>query len=81
MARKCQLTGKGPMSANKVSHSNRKTRTRKLANIQTKIIFIPEIGRRVRLRLSTSAIRTIDKIGLSAFLRKLGISAKKLKTF
>ena len=70
MARRCSLTGKRPLSGNKVSHSNRKSRRRQLPNLQTKRVFVPELSRFVRLRLSTRALRTIDKIGLMAFLRK-----------
>ena len=63
MSRKCELTGKGPVTGNKVSHSNIKTRTRWLPNLQQKKYTIPELGLTLRLKLSTSAIRTIDKVG------------------
>ncbi len=63
MSRKCELTGKGPTTGNKVSHSNIKTRTRWLPNLHQKKYLIPELGMTLRLKLSTSAIRTIDKVG------------------
>ena len=77
MARKCKLTGKGPLSGNNVPFSLKKTKRRFLPNIQTKKIFVPELGRHVRLRLSTRAIRTMDKKGgLMQYLRDEGLSLK-----
>jgi large subunit ribosomal protein L28 len=73
MARRCDLTGVGPMSGNRVSHSHRKTRMRQLPNIQDRRIFVPELGRFVRLRMSTRALRTITKKGLLKFLRDEGL--------
>ena len=71
MARVCDLTGKRRQVGNKVSHSNIKTKTKKQVNLQTKRVFDPETGKTIKLRLSTSAIRTLDKVGsLSKFLRK-----------
>ncbi|MAO83434.1 MAG: 50S ribosomal protein L28 [Myxococcota bacterium] len=69
----CALTGKKGMSGNRVSHSNIKTKRRREANLQSKRFYIPEQNRWVRLRVSTRAIRTIDKIGLLAFAQKAGI--------
>lgn len=63
MARRCELTGSGPGAGNQVSHSNSKTRTRWLPNLQHKRYTIPELGETMRLRLSTRAMRTIDKLG------------------
>ena len=71
MAKVCQLTGKRPASGNNVSHSNRKTKRRFLPNLQTKRFFIPETGETVRLKLSTSAIKSINKLGIYAYLKKL----------
>ena len=76
MPRRCSLTGKKPLVGNRVSHSNRKTKRRQLPNIQDKRIFVPELGRSVRVRVSTRALRTIDKKGLMAFLRDEGLSLK-----
>ena len=71
MARECQLTGKKPITGNKVSHSNMKTKRRFLPNLQKKSFFIPETGQTVQLNVSTSAIRNIDKIGLYDYLLRL----------
>lgn len=71
MARVCDLTGKRRQIANKISHSNIKTKTAKQVNLQTKRVFDPETGKTIKLRLSTRAIKTLDKVGsLSKFLRK-----------
>ena len=74
MSRKCDITGKRPLSGNNVSHAHNKTRKRQLPNLQTKRIFVPELGRSIRIKVSTSALRSIDKMGLRAFLRKNGLS-------
>ena len=74
MARKCEITGKGPLTGNSVSHAHNKTKRRQLPNLQRKRIFVPELNRSVRIRVSTSALRSIDKLGLAAFLRKNGLS-------
>ena len=74
MARKCEITGKGPLAGNSVSHAHNKTKRRQLPNLQRKRIFVPELNRSVRIRVSTSALRSIDKLGLAAFLRKNGLS-------
>ncbi|MDJ0756412.1 MAG: 50S ribosomal protein L28 [Ardenticatenaceae bacterium] len=77
MARKCKLTGKGPLSGNNVPFSLKKTKRRFLPNIQTKKVFVPELGRSVRLRMSTRAIRTMDKKGgLMQYLRDEGLTLK-----
>ena len=73
MARKCLLTGKRPNVANKVSHSNIKTKERQLPNIQTKRFWWPEGNRFVRLKVSTRAMRTIVKKGLGAFAAEAGV--------
>ena len=71
MARTCDLTGKRRLVGNKVSHAKNRTKMRQQVNLQTKRVFDPESGETIKLRLSTSAIRTLDKIGsLSKFLRK-----------
>lgn len=74
MSRKCEVTGKRPLTGYNVSHANNKTKRRQLPNLQSKRIFVPELGRRVRVRVSTSALRSIDKMGLTAFLKKNGLS-------
>lgn len=74
MSRKCDITGKRPLTGNNVSHAHNKTRKRQLPNLQTKRIFVPELGKSIRIKVSTSALRSIDKMGLRAFLRKNGLS-------
>jgi large subunit ribosomal protein L28 len=78
MARRCSITGKGPLVGNRVSHSHKKTKRRQLPNIHDKRIFVPELGRSVRVRLSTRAMRTIDKKGLMAYLRDNGLTIKDI---
>jgi large subunit ribosomal protein L28 len=78
MARICQLTGKKPITGNRVSHSNVKTKRRFLPNLQKKKFFIPETGQTVQLQVSTSALRNIDKHGIYEYLRKL--EAQGVKT-
>jgi large subunit ribosomal protein L28 len=69
MARMCEITGKTMMIGHKVSHSNIKTKRRFNVNLQTKKFFIPEEDRWITLRVSTSAIRTIDKKGIYAAIK------------
>jgi len=71
MSRVCQLTGKRPISGNKVSHSNRKTRRRFLPNLHKKRFYIPEKDMWVTMKVSSKAIRTINKLGIYAYLKKL----------
>lgn len=71
MARFCDLTGKGPMTGNKVSHSNMKTKRKFYPNLQKKKFFIPELDDWVTLKVSTSAIRTINKKGIYNYLKEL----------
>jgi len=77
MARKCIFTGKRPNVANKVSHSNRKSKKRQLPNIQAKRLWWEEGGRFVRMRLSTRALRTINKKGLAAFAAEAGVDLSR----
>ena len=73
MARVCTLTGKRPNVANKVSHSNIKTKKRQLPNIQTRRIWFDAEQRFVTLRLSTRALRTLRKKTLEEFARESGL--------
>ncbi len=78
MAKRCQLTGKGPMSGNRVSHSHKKTRRRQLPNLQTKRLYIPELDRWVRLKLSARALRTVTRKGLLRFLKDEGLTLREV---
>lgn len=71
MARVCQVTGKGPRTGNNVSHANNKTKRRFLPNLQSRRFWIESENRWVRLRVSASAIRTIDKNGIESVLADL----------
>jgi large subunit ribosomal protein L28 len=71
MARRCALTGKGVQTGNNVSHANNKTRRRYLPNLQQQRLFSETLGETVRLRISTHALRTLEKRGgLDGFLLK-----------
>ena len=79
MSRRCEITGKGVLSGNNVSHANNKTRRRFLPNLQVSSVLSDTLGSGVRMRLSTRAIRTIEHNGgIDAFL--LGTSNAKLTT-
>ena len=67
---KCQLTGKKFMTGNLVSHSNRKTRTVRRANIRSKRIWDPEKGQFVTMQVSARALRTLSRKGWAAFKKK-----------
>ena len=71
MARVCQVTGKGPMVGNNVSHANNKTKRRFLPNLQSRRFWLESQNRWIRLRVSASALRTIDKHGIEAVLADL----------
>ena len=70
MARVCEITGKKPIKGHKISHSNIKTLRRFLPNLQTKRFFIPEEDKWITLKVSTEAIRTINKNGIAACLKE-----------
>ena len=76
MARRCSVTGKRPLTGYNVSHAHNKTKKRQLPNLQRKRIFVPELGKTVRVKLSTSALRSIDKVGFVRFLKKNGLTLK-----
>lgn len=71
MARVCEITGKGPMVGNNVSHANNRTKRRFLPNLQYRRFFIESENRWVRLRVSSAALRLIDKKGIDVVLADL----------
>ncbi len=85
MARRCELTGKGVLTGNNVSHAHNKTRRRFLPNLQRTSLVSDALGQTVRLRLCVNALRTVDsKGGLDAYLLdvsddKLSLNARRLK--
>ncbi len=85
MSRVCELSGKGPMSGNTVSHANNKTRRRFLPNLNDVTLISDALGQSFKLRISAAALRTVDhRGGLDAFLAKskddeLSPKAQKIK--
>ncbi len=70
MARVCQVTGKAPMVGNNVSHANNKTKRRFLPNLQRRRFWVESENRWISLRLTTNALRTIDKNGIDVVLAR-----------
>ncbi len=71
MSRRCELTGKGPMVGNNVSHANNRTRRRFLPNLNDVSLMSETLGRTFKLRVTSAALRTVDaRGGLDAFLAK-----------
>ncbi len=85
MARRCELTGKGVLTGNNVSHAHNKTRRRFLPNLQRMSLMSETLGKTVRLRLTPYALRNVDRCGgLDAYLLatkddKLSLEARRLK--
>ncbi|MGH7104757.1 MAG: 50S ribosomal protein L28 [Acetobacteraceae bacterium] len=85
MSRTCQISGKGVLTGNNVSHANNKTRRRFLPNLQEATLVSDILGRPIRLRLTARALSTVEhKGGLDAFLlatpaRRLPLPARTLK--
>ena len=85
MSRRCELTGKGAQVGHKVSHSNIKTKRRFLANLVNVTMISDALGRSVKLRISTNALKTVDRRGgLDAFLMKakedqLSVRAREIR--
>jgi len=78
MARVCQVTGKTPIGGHKVSHSNIKTLRRFLPNLQKKRFFLVEEDKWITLKLTTDAIRTINKNGLYSVVKELRARGEKI---
>ena len=85
MSNKCELTGKRPLKGHNVSHANNRTRRRFLPNLQSASMQSEILGRKVKLRVSVSAMRTVEKHGgldtflLQAHNAELAGDAQKLK--
>lgn len=71
MANICELTGKGPMSGNNVSHAHNKTRRRFMPNLQKKRIWVPEENKWVTVKATAKALKTLDKKGYTAMMKEL----------
>lgn len=74
MARRCDISGVTHQNGNRVSHANNKTHHRFESNLQSKRLFVPELGKTVRVRVSTRILRTIDKLGFIGALKKYNLS-------
>ena len=78
MSKRCAISGKTTTFGHNVSFSKRRTNRKFKANIQSKKVYIPELGTSVQIQLSTHAMRTIDKKGLTAYLKSEGKSLKDI---
>ncbi|WP_336201959.1 50S ribosomal protein L28 [Pseudomonas guariconensis] len=78
MSRVCQVTGKGPVTGNNISHANNKTRRRFLPNLQHHRFWVESEKRFVRLRVSAKGMRIIDKRGIDAVLADIRLAGAKV---
>jgi large subunit ribosomal protein L28 len=74
MARRCSISGVTHQNGNRVSHANNKTHHKFESNLQSKRVFVPELGKTVRVKVSTRMLRTIDKLGFTGALKKYNLS-------
>ncbi|MEA5569498.1 50S ribosomal protein L28 [Calothrix sp. UHCC 0171] len=77
MSRRCELTGKTANNGFSISHSHRRTKRLQHANLQDKRVWWAEGNRFVRLKLSTKALKTLEKRGLAAMAKEAGINLNK----
>ncbi|MEL6868983.1 MAG: 50S ribosomal protein L28 [Pseudomonadota bacterium] len=78
MSKVCQVTGKGPMSGNNVSHAHNKTRRRFLPNLQSHRFWLESEKRYVKLRVSTKGMRIIDKHGIEKVVADLRAEGQRV---
>jgi large subunit ribosomal protein L28 len=76
MSRVCKVSGKRPLTGNNVSHAHNKTKRKQYPNLQSKRIFVEELGKFVRVRLSVRALKTVTRDGLMPYLKKQGLSLR-----
>ena len=81
MSRKCELSGVTKQYGHRVSHANNKTNHVFNSNLQNKRIWVPSLKKFIRVKLSTRAIRTIDKLGLEGALKKYNKTLDQLAGF
>ena len=79
MSRICSISNKKALVGNNVSHSNKKTKRKFYPNLQTKKFYIPEEDKWITLKVSTAAIRNINKKGLSKVIKDYNLNIKNLK--
>ena len=78
MSKFCAISGKRPLVGNNVSKSNIKTKRRQLPNLQMKSIYVPELGRSIKIKVSVAALKTIDKIVLMKYLKKQDLKLSEI---
>lgn len=78
MANKCKLTKKKANFGNSVSHANNKNKKKQSINLVKKLFYIPSLKKSVTLRVSTKAVKIINRIGIEAAMKKKGLVAKEL---
>ena len=78
MTRECEVTGKKPVAGNNVSHAKNRTKRRFLPNLQNRKFWVESENRWVSMRISSAALRTIDKLGIDAVIAKMRSEAKKI---
>ena len=78
MAKRCQVTGKKPMTGNNVSHANNKTKRRFLPNLHKKRFFVPSENRWIRIKVSARGIKTITKKGIDVVIKEMRARGEKI---
>ena len=78
MSRECEVTGKKPVAGNNVSHAKNRTRRRFLPNLQNRKFWVESENRWISLRISSAALRTIDKLGIDAVIARMRSEGKKI---
>ena len=78
MTRECEVTGKKPVAGNNVSHAKNRTKSRFLPNLQNRKFWVESENRWVSMRISSAALRTIDKLGIDAVIAKMRSEGKKI---
>ena len=78
MSKVCQVTGKGPITGNNVSHAHNKTRRRFLPNLHTHRFWVPNENKYVKLKVSAKGMRLIDKLGIEAVLKQVRAKGEKV---
>tara|TARA_B100001057_G_C22857331_1_gene953142 strand:+ start:702 stop:938 length:237 start_codon:yes stop_codon:yes gene_type:complete len=78
MSRECEVTGKKPVAGNNVSHAKNRTRRRFLPNLQNRKFWVESENRWISMRISSAALRTIDKLGIDAVIARMRSEGKKI---
>ncbi|MGF1506765.1 MAG: 50S ribosomal protein L28 [Chloroflexi bacterium] len=75
---KCAITGKKPMSGNNKPFSQKRTKRQFKPNIQSKTIYVPELRRTIKIKVSAKGLKIIDKVGLMQYLKREGLTLKDI---